>query len=568
MHFDDRLDTVLKQPMRGQAIARIQYVQLLDLLGKSAPGGESARFDPAYERLLALANKLPGRTRAGLLRGSGLTLRNPALVAFLAEDEPDVAGAAIAAAELDEPQWLDLIPALSIGARGILRHRRDLGPVVEARLDRLGVADRGLPPAPQTGAAANAPDATPAPAAAAPPSGNVVPIPAPAKETPKESEIGALVRRIEAWRKAHPAPIGTAAPESPRLPLGDPDHIPHGPVARFDFVTDASGRITRADAIAAPMLIGLSLGRLPCRRIASPASQPAEALRLRHPIEGQVVAIGGAPSISGDWRIDAAPLFDAATGRYLGHAGRARRLSADHMATARNDTMADRMRQVLHELRNPAGAIQMASEFIQQQVGGPISHEYRAIAASIASDTATVLAGLDELDRLVKFDAGVAALEPGETDIRVGIQATAALLNQHMAQRESALVPDLPDAPLPVAIASADLDRLTWRLLAAIAGAAGPMEQLALKGEADAQTARLAIALPAALRDLTDDELFAAQTRQRGPALSAGVFGLGFTLRLAAAEARSAGGSLRREGAELVLSLPIEEQASAKIRGG
>lgn len=563
MHFDDRLDTVLKQPVRGTAIARIQYVQLLDLLGKAAPGAESDRLDAAYERLLALTGELPARTRARLLRDSGLMLRNPALVAFLAEDEPDVAGAAIAAAELGEPEWLDLIPALSIGARGILRHRRDLGSSVEARLDRLGVTDRGLPPAPETRA-----DAELAHDPHDEPSAKIVSIHTPAKDAPRESEIGALVRRIEAWRKAHPAHLPGGAPDSPRLPLGDPDHAPHDPVGRFDFVTDAGGRITHADAQAAPMLIGLSLGGLPCRRIEGAAPQPAEALRLRQPIEGQVVTIDGAPAISGDWRIDAAPLFDAATGRYLGHAGRARRLSADDIAASRRDSMADRMRQVLHELRNPAGAIQMASEFVQQQVAGPVPHEYRAIAASIASDTATVLAGLDELDRLVRHDAGIAALEPGETDLGDSVRATAALLNRHIAQRESALVLALPDAALPVAIAREDLDRLIWRLLAAIAAATGPAEKLALSGAAAAQAAQLAIELPASLRNLSDEELFAAQTSQRGPALSAGVFGLGFTLRLAAAEARSAGGSLRRDDGKLILLLPADDQASAKIRGG
>ncbi len=342
--------------------------------------------------------------------------------------------------------------------------------------------------------------------------------------------------------------------------------MPPQPFHRFDFVTDAAGRIVRAESDAAPSLVGTSLGTLACRRVAGAAPTTADALRLRQPIEGQVVVFEGAPAISGEWRIDAAPLFDAATGRYTGHAGRARRLNGKAATVSRAAEVADRMRQVLHELRNPAGAIQMASEFIQQQVGGAVSHEYRALAASIASDTASVLGGLDEVDRLVKFDAGASGVEPGETDLASTIAATAALLDPHMAQRESGFALDQPDEALPVAIAPSDLERLTWRLLAAIAAATGPAEKLALTLSGQGEAARLEIALPASLRVLSDDELFAAHARERGPALSAGMFGLGFTLRLAAAEARSAGGSLRREGENLALELPFANPLSANVR--
>lgn len=293
---------------------------------------------------------------------------------------------------------------------------------------------------------------------------------------------------------------------------------------------------------------------------------PAEALRLRQPIEAQVVNLAGAPAISGEWRIDAAPLFDAATGRYTGHAGRARRIADPAAGTSHADGMADRMRQVLHELRNPAGAIQMASEFIQQQVGGPAPHQYRALAATIAGDTASVLGGLDELDRLVKLDAGVTGVEPGETDLVAVVATTAALLDPAMTQRESGLVLTMTDATLPVAVASQDLERLAWRLLAAISAAAGLAERLALGLSAQGDMARLEVALPASLRNLTDDDLFAAQAKERGPALSAGMFGLGFTLRLAAAEARSAGGSLRRVGERMVLDLPLSTAPSANVR--
>ena len=44
-----------------------------------------------------------------------------------------------------------------------------------------------------------------------------------------------------------------------------------------------------------------------------------------------------------------------------GHAGRARRLALEQGRSGAPSALADRMRQVLHELRNPAGAIQQLS---------------------------------------------------------------------------------------------------------------------------------------------------------------------------------------------------------------
>ncbi len=47
MRFDDRLSTVLRQPARGKAITRIQYRQLLDLLGTSPCDANGPMTDAA-----------------------------------------------------------------------------------------------------------------------------------------------------------------------------------------------------------------------------------------------------------------------------------------------------------------------------------------------------------------------------------------------------------------------------------------------------------------------------------------------------------------------------------------
>ena len=67
--------------------------------------------------------------------------------------------------------------------------------------------------------------------------------------------------------------------------------------------------------------------------------------------------------------------------------------------------------------------------------------------------------------------------------------------------------------------------------------------------------ARLECALPADLA--RENDLFAATARPAESVINAGIFGAGFTFRLARAEARAAGGSLVRDGGMVVLTLPL-----------
>jgi hypothetical protein len=171
------------------------------------------------------------RTNAPLLRQTRLT--DAALVARFAAQEPRVALAAIGSARLPEQAWLDLIPTLPVQARGFLRHRRDLGANVEALLARLGIDDFGLPqpdgyhalpaaPAQtsESGAwpideAADERIAVLTPAARTPPS------PETDGQPGRNEGIGAIVRRIEAFRRNRDAAAGPADPTAPHLPFSD-----------------------------------------------------------------------------------------------------------------------------------------------------------------------------------------------------------------------------------------------------------------------------------------------------------------------------------------------------------
>jgi len=553
MHFDDRLATVLRSRASGPATARILFRQLLDLLGTMPVEAQGAQIDAACDRLSELGKAIPSADRATMLRDPGLRLRNPRLVALLAEGEAGVAAAAINHAQLSEDEWIDLAPALPVGARGFVRQRRDLGPRAEALFNRLGMVAPGLPTAdevidviPSVVSAQEVAAATPA----------------------KPSGIGAIVQRIEDFRKAR-APIDgkTGSGEAPHLPFGDEIRAESPVLIRaFDFATDSDGCIVWSDPGMAPMAVGL---RLTSREAAGKSAARRAlfaALRRRQPVRAMPFEIAGAPAIAGRWLIDAAPAFDPQSGSFTGYAGRMRRpqVTEQEEAGFSADSEADRMRQLLHELRTPVNAIQGFAEVIQQQVFGPAPHEYRALAAGIAGDAALILAGFEELDRLARLDSGGIALATDGCDLGAIAKATVAQLQAFTGPRSSGFAIETEgDATIEAALGNADAERLVWRLLATLAASSAPGEILAVNLAQHDGMALMALELPAALAALEGSQLMQA-TAGAGPRkLSAGMFGTGFTLRLAAAEAKAAGGNLERRGNLLEITLPDLTAAGA-----
>ena len=564
MFFDDRLATVLRQRATGEASLRTQYRQLLDLLGRERlgpDGGGENLLAVAWLRMDALAETIPAPTRARIIREAGWRLRNPDLAAHLANDQPEVAAAALSRAEMSSDDWNALIPRLPVRARGFLRLRRDLPVDVEALLARLGVHDRGLPAPP--------PAASSSASFAAPLRAMPQPEPAPPRRTPSaalkaddngRTEISALVERIAQFRRNR----GESKPEaesSPRLPLGELHERAERHVASFGFVADTGGRITWASGDVAPMVVGVRLfASHPAGHDSPNGDGLARAVARRQPVTRGKITLAGAPAIAGSWIIDAEPRFSE-EGHFTGYYGRFRRLPADaEPQTGAETREADRIRQLLHELRTPITAVQGYAEVIQQQLFGPAPHEYRALAAAIAADAARILAGFEELDRLARLETGAARVETGEADLAALLRRTAGQLDPVLAPQNAGFaLAFTDDACVLIGLDPEDAEALVWRLLASLGAACSPGEQIAVRIDPliapHGAMARVACTLPARL--LHEDNLFAATTRAAKGIINPGLFGSGFALRLARAEARAAGGALTRENADIVLTLPL-----------
>jgi len=566
MHFDDRLATVLRSGADGERAARTQFRQLLDLVG-SAPGhADEALLGHALDRLGELSGAIPVAERAGMIREPVLRLRNPRLLAWLALDEPAVIQAAMASARLSEAEWLELIPALPVTARGLLRHREDLPRGAKGLLARLGVRDLVLPPTARD-EPGHADDAVKPMLDAATPAENEpdtqdkVPDPRPADSgntagpIPEDSEIGAIMRRIEAFRRARQS--AERGPLAPPLPLDEfAEDLAHRPPPSFDFTTDKDGRIDWATPGLAPMVHGLLLIAEGPAAVARPCPQSRLAMTLRQPLRAGTVVIDGAPGVTGSWRIDATPRFAMTDGDFLGYRGRLRLLQSPAPdARSPASQTAEIIRSMLHELRTPVNAIQGFAEVIQQQVFGPAPNEYRALAAAIGVDVARVQAGFDEVDRLARLEMGALSLEEGTSDLQASTAEILARLQGALRDRSAGFRFHGSANPVTVSLAEVELQQMCWRILASVAGAAaaGEILEVVLRGTGD--RALLEVQLPAALEQRED--LFLHGEHSGTHTVTAGMFGTGFTLRLARAEAHAAGGELSHDEERILLALPL-----------
>jgi len=600
MFFDDRLATVLRQEGSTDAAKRTQFRQLLDILGnrKFGPAGrnDQSLVAAAWLRMDALGHSLPGKERAAMIREPSWRFRSADLAAHLADFEPEVASAALTRAELNEDDWVALIPRLPVRARGFLRLRKDMPLAARTLLDRLGVSDRGLPlpsgsrseveiiqdndkpldleadaqveqePNAETQAVL---DAEPE----APPEVEAEPEPLPERKlTPPDpietgrSEISALVERIAQFKRTRDALDPDAlidSERSPRLPLGEVETPPLKRASGFGFSADAAGRIQWAEAEVAPMVIGKKL--VAAQTFGGTGGETADdavlerAFLQRQPIIDTRIELWGAPMIAGEWSVDAQPRF-AVEGHFTGYIGRFRRVLDDENDedTAASQE-ADRIRQLLHELRTPMNAVQGYAEVIQQQYFGPAPHEYRALAAAIAADAARILAGFEELDRLARLEVGALAPEPGESDLVALARQTEKQLEQVLGPRMASLDIALAgDAEVIVTLDPEEAERLLWRFMATLGGACDASEKLSATLESIGGKARVICDLPRQL--LSEDDIFAAEARPAETAISSGAFGAGFALRLARAEARASGGDLVRTDDQLALTLPLLEQ--------
>ncbi len=529
LRFDDRLETALRQAGdQGEGVAA-KWQQLVDILAQNPKD-----FDPGFVaaglvQVRELMSVVSVATRVTCVQSLSGRLFSAPLILLLSGDVPAVCAAAIEGARLDDAQWADIIPHLPTRARGFLRNRKDLGPMTALALRTWSSADFVLPMPPEAAREA-----------------------AGVRNTVQISDIVARIERLRQERETS---------EAPYLPFVGDEFPEAQDIDEIRFETDENGTVSWVEGAPSGAIVGVDIADPAYDEGPGPDAYGSAAFRQRMPLENARMRLCGAPAVAGDWRINAAPFFDAVSGRFSGYRGIFRRPTVAEsalIAPERGDS-ADNIQQLVHELRTPLGAIIGFSEIIEQQLFGPVTEDYRVLAQNILNDAQRLLAGFDDLAIAAKIEAGNFVAEPGTTDCEwLSVRLADRL---HGLSEVLGVTLNLVQAhPVrPFAVDNELAERIFSRLLSAVIIGCETDEILDGRFRTEPgpnATNRFVLTLPRKLLGMDETELFGSGPGSLDDTAEAPLLGLGFSLRLVRSLARNVGGDLRFYNEALILSLP------------
>ncbi len=554
MRFDDSLKTVLAADTSSAFGAQSAFRQIVDLMGR----GRIAPDDEILDRLRTLRDQVPAAIRAASARALALAAPPAALVALFAEDDPMIAAPVLRIATLADGEWEKIVPAVGPAGRSVLRARKDVTPAVRRALESFGATDFTISyDAPRLKPVRvdqpSTPSSGPGPFVALGAVAREIPLVAEALRRSKASapprtgeaprfEIAELVDRIENFQRDRE---GGAVPRD----------APQAEATGFRFETDSIGTVVWVDGVVRGPVIGLSLaggGEAAVDGVAS------GALRRRTEFRDARLAIGGASAAAGDWRISGAPMFDPASGRFLGIRGLARRPRTDERAgpPATPRAGAEALRRLVHELRTPTNAISGFAELIEGEMLGPVAPVYRDRAGEIRASAADLVAAIDDIDMAARIESGALELRPGVAPLAPMLTDARGSLAQLAALRQCTVEIGGDIDALVVASDDRATARLITRLMAALVSASGKRERIAVEARAADECVEIAFTRPSALATVSDDALFSIDAEQDTVGPGAPLLGTGFALRLARKLARELGGALTIGTERLTLRLP------------
>lgn len=546
VRFDDSLKTVLAADASTAFGAQATYRQLADLVARGRIPADEGTLD----RLKALRDDIPASVRAAVARSLALGTPPVALLALFAQDEPEIASAALRAARLSSNEWTELLPQLGPAARATLRRRDDLDPIVVRALESFGSTDFVIGyTAPPPVDRPVSPPVGPSPFTAIGSITDTLAVVATARNAaqapePLETggfEIAELVDRIASFQR-----------ERPSMPLAKAVRAIDG----FRFETDADGAINWTDTVPRGALIGL--------RLAGPSGGVqvdgvvSGAFRQRAGFADARLMLEGATTLSGEWRISAKPAFDAVSGRFSGYRGGARRPRINENAPRGIDKGgSEGLRRLVHELRTPTNAIAGFSELIETQLLGPVAPVYRERATTIRGLAADLIAAIEDLDLAARIESDALQLRSGTILVAPLIGRITVELQPLAGLRGCTLAVAPMDAALSINVDDRAVERLFARLIATLVSAAQPGETIVVSaGGSGSDQAMITVTCPLTLADIAEDRLLALDAEREAELPGAPLLGTGFALRLVRNLAAELGGHLAIAARRAMVTLP------------
>ena len=520
MRFDDRLATVLAQPVRTARDRAIRWRQLVDLVARSGGEGDPHILTRALDAIRGDGPQVDEAVRAATARAiAGLNVPLSLLQIFAADR------LAVAA---------PLLGGLQLDAQGAAALRESASSEVRTFLDSVAP-----PPA---GSRAPPPQAEEPTVPAPPPA-----VHEPAEHVPSISEVVARIERLRSTREQPATPI---AP-----PPGPP---PAGSSSLFRWECSPSGEIEWVEGAPRGPLVGRTIASADADEGVDDCVE--RAFGIRAPFRDCALELGDDGALAGHWVISGVPAFSPSDGRFIGYRGVARRDEPEELVAVPGAAPAvappdhDSLREMIHEIKTPLNAIIGFAEIIDGQYFGPAHSRYRERAAEIVANARSLLEAAEDLDFAARLQS--ARARPGDgTDLKSFFAAFTETL-QARAARQGVTV-DL-DAGAAVGRSALDpelTERLVRRFTDAVLSATASGERLAVDVRQKGQSCAIDITRPAATlmagkEDLLDPE-FTIGDADRA------LLGLGFSLRLVNGLVGIAGGALEISDDRFTLTLPI-----------
>lgn len=513
MRFDDRLATVLSQPVGSPHDRAVRWRQLVDLVARSNGHADRALLGQAINLIRTDRPAIREPIRAAAARsiaGSPIPL---ALLTVFAADKLAVAAPLIASASLTGEALADL--------------RAVASPDVRRFLDSLSRPPETEPPA------------KPA-----------------AEHVPSISDVVARIERLRSSREAPPPPLPAPTPAPPVEPAR---RAPDYPVpGLFRWECGAGGEIEWVEGAPRGPLIGRSIA------VAEPDEGVDDCVErafvIRAPFRDCLLELGDDGLMAGEWQISGAPAFALGDGRFIGYRGIARRGQPEPellplRPAGRMPSGHDALREMIHEIKTPLNAIIGFAEIIDGQYFGPAHRRYRERAAEIVTNARSLLEAAEDLDFVARLQSARVTASDG-TDFASFFPGFAEALLARAAALGVELRLDAPDTAGTCMLEPELTERLLRRFTDAILAASAAGEQLTFRVRRFDDRIAIGVTRPkatilAAREDLLDPE-FTIGGADRA------LLGLGFSLRLINGLVAIAGGGLDIDEGQFTLSMPLK----------
>jgi len=499
VRFDDRLQTVLRQPASDRHDAAVRWRQLVDLIARAGPAADSQLLEDSLSVIKADGPRIDEPLRAAAARAIAALPLPLGLLQCFVEDELAVSAPILAAASLDVQQWQALLDGAGDETR---RFVETIHP--ELALAKVRDSDeRLLDPAPSG-----------------------------------EKTIGEMVERIERRRRQRNF-RGATPPQS------------HSNLFRWECT--ANGEIAWVDGAPRGALIGRSIARPTDSNGDRLDPSVVRAFTQRAPFADALLAIAGDGAVAGQWKISGVPAFDPSDGRFAGYRGLALRDAGEEgvdldvaLGTLPLPLDGDSLRELVHEIKTPLNAIIGFAEIIDGQYLGPAGRRYRDRATDISDQARVLLGAIDDLDLAAQSSARITIMSSGLADFGAIAARAANKLRSAAERRGVELDLTVWKQGANARVDTAFFERLVERVLDALIELAVTGERIQVTVDSGEKDARVTFGRPLGMTGFREEA---------GSDSNGGLGGL-FSLRLSRGLARIAGGDIDIKENELPICFP------------